>query len=226
VRTQLAPSGRFLALTAAFALAVSLVPAGAAQATPKDCGWSGNIKPLMEKADRQARTPRVAADVRSLFGPDARIRSTTRMEVDLRASSARKPNPTRAVTLTDNRVVYNLQVAFDGRETTTAVFVEFRGLCHRKTTVVDGAFEESIGANKPLKINANRALKLAQDYRKANSDAFPLDQPLHSMNLLQAATAPPDFGRLRWYVNYDTGRGLNILAVYMDGTVRPARGQS
>jgi hypothetical protein len=42
------------------------------------------------------------------------------------------------------------------------------------------------------------------------------------MNLMQATTAPPDFGRLRWYVNYDNGMGgLSILAVYMNGTVTP-----
>ena len=42
------------------------------------------------------------------------------------------------------------------------------------------------------------------------------------MNLLQATTAPPDFGKLRWYVNYASGSGgLSILAVYMNKKVVP-----
>ena len=42
------------------------------------------------------------------------------------------------------------------------------------------------------------------------------------MNLMQATTAPPDFGKLRWYVNYEPAPGsLQILAVYMNGKVTP-----
>ena len=71
-------------------------------------------------------------------------------------------------------------------------------------------------------MSANKALKLAQEYRQKHSGDYPLDEPLVMMNLMQATTAPPDFGKLRWYVNYDNGMGgLSILAVYMNGSVKP-----
>ena len=63
---------------------------------------------------------------------------------------------------------------------------------------------------------------MAQEYRQKHSGDYPLDEPLVMMNLMQATTAPPDFGKLRWYVNYDNGAGdVAILTVYMDGTVKP-----
>jgi hypothetical protein len=87
--------------------------------------------------------------------------------------------------------------------------------------VVESAWVGSTGTDKPLKVGANKALKLAQEYRKKHSADYPLDEPLVMMNLMQATTAPPDFGKLRWYVNYDNGMGgLSIIAVYMDGTVK------
>ena len=79
-----------------------------------------------------------------------------------------------------------------------------------------------IGIRCLLADDMGEALKLAQEYRQKHSGDYPLDEPLASMNLMQATTAPPDFGKLRWYVNYDNGMGgLSILAVYMNGTVKP-----
>ena len=100
--------------------------------------------------------------------------------------------------------------------------MRFDGLCFRTTVVVNDVWVGSTGTDRPLKVNANKALKLAQDYRKAHSADFPLDQPLVMMNLMQSTTAPPDFGKLRWYVNYSNGMGgLSIIAVYMNGDVVP-----
>ncbi len=100
-----------------------------------------------------------------------------------------------------------------GTEFTASAQVRFDGLCYRTTVVVDSPWVGSIGTDKPL--------KLAQEYRKKDVADFPLDEPLVMMNLMQATTAPPDFGKLRWYVNYDNGAGgLSILAVYMNGNVR------
>ena len=222
MRTHLARGSRILAVTAALALAVSLAPAGVAQAKEKECGWSGNVIPLMEKADRKVRSKQVSARIQDKFGADATVKTYTRMEVDLQSAPGTPTKPTNAATLTRNYVSYNIQVVDGGSEFTASAQVRFDGLCYRTTVVVDSPWVGSTGTDKPLKVNANKALKLAQEYRQKHSGDYPLDEPLASMNLMQATTAPPDFGKLRWYVNYDNGMGgLSILAVYMNGTVVP-----
>jgi len=222
MRTHIARGSRILAATAALALAIGLAPAGVAQAKEKDCGWSGNVIPLMEKADRRVMSDRVLKRIQALYGSDASIKSSTRMEVDLLAAPGSMTKPTDAATLTSNRVTYNLQVVDGSNELTASAQVRFDGLCYRTTVVVGSPWVGSTGTEKPLKVNANKALKLAQEYRQKHSGDYPLDEPLVMMNLMQATTAPPDFGKLRWYVNYDNGMGgLSILAVYMDGTVTP-----
>ena len=110
MRTHLVRGSRILAVTAALALAVGLAPAGVAQAKEKDCGWSGNVIPLMERADRQVKSDRVLERIQALYGSDASIKSSTRMEVDLLAAPGSMTKPTDAATLTTNRVTYNLQV--------------------------------------------------------------------------------------------------------------------
>ena len=222
MRTHLARGSRILAVTAALALAIGLAPAGVAQAKEKECGWSGNVIPLMEKADRKVRSKQVSARIQDKFGADATVKTYTRMEVDLQSAPGTPTKPTNAATLTRNYVSYNLQVVDGGSEFTASAQVRFDGLCYRTTVVVDSPWVGSTGTEKPLKVNANKALKLAQEYRQKHSGDYPLDEPLASMNLMQATTAPPDFGKLRWYVNYDNGMGgLSILAVYMNGTVVP-----
>ena len=221
MRTHIARGSRILAATAALALAIGLAPAGVAQAKEKDCGWSGNVVPLMEKADRKVRSPQVTERIQERFGADATVKSYTRMEVDLLAAAGATTKPTDAATLTNNRVAYNLLVNDGGSEFIVSAQVRFDGLCYRTTVVVESAWVGSTGTDKPLKVGANKALKLAQEYRKKHSADYPLDEPLVMMNLMQATTAPPDFGKLRWYVNYDNGMGgLSIIAVYMDGTVK------
>lgn len=211
-----------IAATAALALAVGLAPAGVAQAKDKDCGWNGNAIPLMERADRKVRSASVTERIKLKFGQGASVTTYSRMEVDLQAAPGATTSPTRAATLTRNYVAYNLQVMNGGKEFTASAQVRFDGLCYRTTVVVDAPWVGSTGTDKPLKVNANKALRLAQEYRSLHSDEYPLDQPLYSMNLMQATTAPPDFGKLRWYVNYDNGMGgFSILAVYMNGTVKP-----
>jgi hypothetical protein len=221
MRTHIARGSRILAATAALALAIGLAPAGVAQAKEKDCGWSGNVVPLMERADRKVRSPQVIERIQERFGADATVKSYTRMEVDLLAAPGATTKPTNAATLTNNRVSYNLQVVDGGSEFTASAQVRFDGLCYRTTVVVESPWVGSTGTDKPLKVGANKALKLAQEYRQKHSGDYPLDEPLVMMNLMQATTAPPDFGKLRWYVNYDNGMGgLSILAVYMNGTVK------
>lgn len=222
MRSHLARGSRILAVTAALALAVGLAPVGAAQAKEKDCGWNGNVIPLMERADSKVRSKAVTARIQMKFGKDATVKTYTRMEVDLQSAPGATTKPTNAATLTRNYVSYNLQVVDGSSEFTASAQVRFDGLCYRTTVVVDSPWVGSTGTDKPLKVNANKALKLAQQYREKHSGDYPLSEPLDSMNLMQATTAPPDFGKLRWYVNYDNGMGgLSILAVYMNGTVVP-----
>ena len=222
MRTQFARGSRILAATAALALAIGLAPSGAAQAKEKDCGWSGNVVPLMEKADRKVRSEQVTARIQEKFGAGASVKSYTRMEVDLLAAPGSTTKPTHAATLTNNHVTYNLQVVDGGSEFTASAQVRYDGLCYRTTVVVGSGWVGSTGTDKPLKVSANKALRLAQEYRQKHSGDYPLDEPLVMMNLMQATTAPPDFGKLRWYVNYDNGMGgLSIIAVYMNGTVKP-----
>lgn len=204
----------------AFAFAPQIAMAGA---TPGDlCGWSGNVTPLMAKADTQVTKDNVTAKVKAYYGKNAEITTYTRMEVDLLGNPA-TTKPTDPRTLTDNRVTYNLQVTYGtDSEATASVQMRYDGLCKRTAVFKPGPWVGSTGTDKNLKVNAKQALRLAQEYRKAHSDTYPLDYPLFSMNLMQSTTAPPDFGKLRWYVNYDNGAGgLEILAVYMDGTVSP-----
>ncbi|MBM3685897.1 MAG: hypothetical protein FJW85_02710 [Actinobacteria bacterium] len=222
MRTHLARGSRILAVTAAIALAVGLAPAGVAQAKDKDCGWNGNVIPLMERADSKVRSKKVTARIHEKFGADATVTAYTRMEVDLQAAPGETPVATIAATLTRNYVTYNLQVVDGTSEYTASAQVRFDGLCYRTTVVVDSPWVGSTGTDKPLKVNANKALRLAQQYRIKHIDEYPVTEPLVSMNLMQATTAPPDFGKLRWYVNYDNGMGgLSILAVYMNGQVSP-----
>ena len=196
---------------------IAVPPVHAAPAPRADtCDWSGNVEPLMQKADRQVRTQRVTQRILGLFGGNAAILSYGRMEVDLMARDGARTNPTSAATLTVNHVTYNIQVAHDGAESTVSAQVRFDGLCFRTTVVVPEGWVGSTGTDKRLKVSANKALRLAQDYRRKHQEEFPLSEPLVMMNLMQKTNPPPDFGKLRWYVNYKgSAGGLTILAVYI-----------
>ena len=219
---------KLISMGAAVALAAGIIvaPATAAQADQGAvCGWTGDVIPLMAKADRRVRSERVTEQIKSRMGDNAKILSYKRMEVDLLAGKGDETRPTKASTLTNNKVSYNIQVKSGGKESTISAQVRFFGLCYRTTVVVEDAWVGSTGTDQALTVSADEALKLAQAYRKKHSDEFALDAPLVMMNLLQATTAPPDFGKLRWYVNYSVGggTGLQILAVYMNGKVKEMR---
>ena len=216
---------KLISIGAAVALAAGIIvaPATAAQADQGAvCGWTGDVIPLMAKADRRVRSERVTEQIKSRMGDNAKILSYKRMEVDLLARKGDETRPTKASTLTNNKVSYNIKVKSGGKESVISAQVRFYGLCYRTTVVVQSAWVGSTGTDQALTVGADEALGLAQAYRKKHSDEFPLDAPLVMMNLMQATTAPPDFGKLRWYVNYAPAPGeLQILAVYMNGKVSP-----
>lgn len=216
---------KLVSIGAGLALAAGLIvaPVTAAQADQGAmCGWTGDVIPLMQKADRRVRSERVTAQIKARMGANSTILSYKRMEVDLLARDDDVTSPTKASTLTNNKVSYNIKVKSGGKESVISAQVRFYGLCYRTTVVVQSAWVGSTGTDQALTVGADEALGLAQAYRKKHSDEFPLDAPLVMMNLMQATTAPPDFGKLRWYVNYAPAPGeLQILAVYMNGKVSP-----
>ena len=216
---------KLVSIGAALALAAGIIvsPVTAAQADQgAACGWSGDVIPLMQKADRRVRSEHVTERIKARMGENVKIKSYTRMEVDQIVQKGEETKPTKALTLRNNRVAYNIMVKSGGKESVISAQVRFYGLCYRTTVVVQEPWVGSTGTDKPLTVNANEALELAQAYRKKHSADFPLDAPLVMMNLMQATTAPPDFGKLRWYVNYEPAPGsLQILAVYMNGKVTP-----
>ena len=221
MRRRQSPAIVLAAVTAASGASIAQAqPAGSSDL----CGWTGNVSPLMAMADKKVRSHRVTEKVLSRASDGAYITEYNRVEIDLEAVNPQATKPTDAATLTFNKVTYNLRLSQDDGTFVISVQLWYDGLCFRKALVVNEAWTGSTGTEKPLKISANKALKLAQQYRRAHPDAFPLDQPLVMMNLMQATTRPPDFGKLRWYVNYDNGMGdLNILAVYMNGKVKVPR---
>ena len=216
---------RLVSIGAALALAAGIIvsPMSAAQADQgAACGWTGDVIPLMQKADRRVRSEQVTERIKARMGDNVKIKSYKRMEVDLLAQKGEETKPTKALTLRNNRVAYNIMVKSGGKESVISAQVRFYGLCYKTTVVVQDAWVGSTGTDQALTVNANEALELAQAYRKKHSADFPLDAPLVMMNLMQATTAPPDFGKLRWYVNYSPAPGeLQILAVYMNGKVSP-----
>lgn len=201
------------------AIIVALMPVGAAQAKSSTCNWNGNVKPLIAKADKQVRKVDVTAKAEAYYGPGVTVTSYTRMEVDLEATPGATTKPLNPATLTKNQVTYNVQLDIPGGSPATAsVQMRYHGLCRVTAVFQPMPWVGSTGTDKPLKVSAKKALRLAQEYRVQKG--LPLDEPLVMMNLMQATTAPPDFGKLRWYVNYANGAGgLTILAVYMNGKV-------
>lgn len=199
-----------------------LVAPASAQADPDLCGWSGHVRPLMAQAARDVRAldlPKLAAEY---YGKGLTLVDITMAEVDLGGEPG-ETDPLKAVTLTSNRVAFNTNLAKkNGRVVGMSLLITYNGMCMDEVITNDEGWGGSTGVNKKLRIGANQALRLAQEYRQDNPGRFPPDNPLIAMNLMQATTAAADFGKLRWYVNYDDGQGnVQILSVYMDGTVKP-----
>ena len=208
---------------AVFALTAGVLAAPvSAQAADDLCGWSGNVRPLMAKAQKDFRKLDIPKLAEQYYGKGMKVTDSKMMEVDLAGDPA-ETDPLKAVTLTANQVAFNIGlVSRSGEPGGMSVLLTYDGMCSDEVITSNEAWTGSTGVDKKLRVGANKALKLAEEYREEHSDKFPTDNPLVAMNLMQATTAATDFGKLRWYVNYDNGMGgLNILAVYMNGTVKP-----
>ena len=211
-----------IALASVLAMGLLAIPATTTQAADDLCGWQGNVRPLMAKADRDFRKLDISKLAEQYFGKGAKLQDYKMMEVDLVGDPA-DTTPLDAKTLTDNQVAFNINlVTSRGDNRGLSLLIQYNGMCQTDVITSDQAWSGSTGVDKKLKIGAYRALKLAEEYREANPDDFPLDRALVMMNLMQPTTARDDFGKLRWYVNYDLGGGnVQVLQVYMDGTVKP-----
>ena len=209
-------------LAAALAVLViaAIAPTTATAAAPQrgTCGWTGKVAPLIEAADRKIASLDLTGPVTKAFGPEARVTRISRLELDLRPPAG--TSPARARDLTSNTVVYRLTVSVPGSDDRiAAVTLRYDGLCYRTKVFVDRSWVGTIGCEVPT-IDAERALRLAQGFRREHSDVFPLDNPLAGMELMRATTRPPDFGKLRWFVDYQVAPGVTqTLAVYMNGRV-------
>ena len=216
-----ATAGASILGTAALCAGLLAAPASV-QAADDLCGWSGHVRPLMAKAERDFRRLDIPKLAERYYGKGMKVVDSSMMEVDL-AGDPEDTDPVQAGTLTANQVAFNVQlVSRKGEPGGISILLTYDGMCSDEVITSAEAWTGSTGVGKKLRVGANRALVLAQEYREANPDGFPTDRPLVAMNLMQATTAGSDFGKLRWYVNYDDGQGdVQILAVYMDGTVTP-----
>lgn len=216
-------AARGASLLGAVALSAGLLVAPvSAQAADDLCGWSGHVRPLMAKAERDFRKLDIPKLAEQYYGKGMKVVDSTMMEVDLQGDPA-DTDPVRAQTLTANQVAFNVElVSRKGKPGGISILLTYDGMCADEVITSPEAWTGSTGVGKKLLVGANRALALAQEYREQHPDSFPTDMPLVAMNLMQATTAGSDFGKLRWYVDYDNGAGdVAILTVYMDGTVKP-----
>ena len=213
-----------LAVMVAVAAVASAAPAvSAASPLRGTCGWTGEVAPLIGAADRKVMSLDLTRPVTKAFGAGAEVTRITRLELDLRPPVVGSASPMRAKDLTANEVVYRLTVAVPGSaDQIAAVVLRYDGLCYRTKTFLDRSWVGTIGFDVPS-LDAQAALRLAEQFRRGHSDAFPLDNPVAGMELMRATTRPPDFGKLRWFVDYQVAPGVTqTLAVYMSGKVKVA----
>ena len=212
-----------IVLISALVVALAGISAPSASAAADSCGWSGSVDPLIAKADRRVTRMDFTPDVVSAYGKGAQVSAISRLEVDLAAPTVGEVRPTDAAGLTSNAVMYRLTVTTTGGADEIApVALRFTGLCYRSASFQPRSWVGTVGFEEPA-IDAPRALRLAEKFRRAHADRFPRENPLAGMQLMQATTRPPDFGKLRWFVDYEVAPGVKqTLAVYMNGTVKVA----
>ncbi len=190
------------------------------------CDWDGTSGSILQAGDATLATLDLAAMASEAAGEDVTIlEAPTARELDQFAD----PGPgAEAVedpmSVPRANLIYSLAVGLpDGTERTWSAQLSFSGLCFNDATIHMSPWVGSVGVKAP-ELELAAALKAANDFRAANPDMYDASYLLGSVNLMQSTTAPPDFGLLRYYVNYlDPSTGAQqIVAVYMDGrTINP-----
>lgn len=204
------------------ALAATMIgPVAPAAAVFDTCGWTGDVVPLMTSADQKVMTLNLDRLVRKEFGAKSTVSRVSPLEVGLLSHDPGAASPTDAAALIDNTVAYRVIVSAPGRDDRSASLqLRYRGLCYRTAELVPMPQVGSLGVQAPA-ISAKKALRLAQEFRLGHSDRFPLENPLIGLELMRATSAPPDFGKLRWFASYETAPGVEqVLAIYMNGRVK------
>lgn len=206
----------------------SAAPAtSATSATSTDgpgCGWTGDVNPLIAAADKEFAALDLDALAAEYYGEGAQVTASGRREVDVMPAQGTSADPVDASALTANRAVYSIHVALPSGHTPTGnLRLNFDGLCFQDVKVSTQVWIGTTGYDTPA-ITLADALAKAQQWREANPDEIDLQAPLAGAALLQPTTAPPDFGLLRWYVNYQVSPTVTqVIAVYMDGTTKRVR---
>lgn len=185
------------------------------------CDWDGTAGAILKAGDAKVATLDLAAMASRVAGREATILDAPQArELDLNA----EPGPTAAsaqdpMGLSRAVLAYAMTVGLaDNPVAGASLQLSYTGLCFNDATVTLSPWGGSTGVLAPS-LELAAALKVADDYRAGNPAMYPDQLPLESVNLMQATTAPPDFGLPRYYVNYgDPATGdLQIVAVYMDG---------
>ena len=215
------------ALLAGCSSSSSSAEPGRQAADGSTCDWDGTSGSILQAGDATVATLDLAAMASEAAGFDVTIlKAPKARELDQFAD----PGPT-AASATDPmgvpraRLVYSLQVGLpNGNENTWSLQLAYTGLCFNDATIHLTPWLGSTGVTAP-ELELGAALAAAEEFRAANPDAYPAGFQLSSVNLMQSTTAPPDFGLLRYYVNYADPANpnvQNVVSVYMDGsTVDP-----
>lgn len=190
------------------------------------CGWDGTAASILQAGDAEVATLDLAAMASDAAGQEATIIDGPQArELDLFADPG--PTATSALDpmgLSRGILTYALTVGLAGSPPAGASLqLTYSGLCLADANFMLSPWSGSTGVAAPS-LELAAALQAADDFRAQNPDLYPDQLPLQSVNLMQATTAPPDFGLLRYYVNYgDPSSGdLQIVSVYMDGrTIDP-----
>jgi hypothetical protein len=201
---------------------------GRAPITSDTCGWDGTAGSIFAQADAKVTELDLNAMATEVAGREATVSTTKARQLNLHPlPGPTAADPTDALGLPSATVVYSLAVVVPeiGPDALTwNLQLAYTGLCFNDAVIHPSPWFGSAGAQAP-ELELAAALAAADTFRAANPDQYPANFGLAGVALQESTTAPPDFGLLRWYVNYsnpDNPNELRIVAVYMDGrTINP-----
>jgi len=196
--------------------------------TSDTCGWDGTASSIWAQADAKITELDLNAMATEVAGQAATVSNTKARQLNLQPlPGPTAADPTDALALPAATVVYSLAVVLpdtgpDGF--TWNLQLAYTGLCFNDAVIHPSPWIGSAGAQAP-ELELAAALEAANAFRAANPEQYPDNFGLAGVALQESTTAPPDFGLLRWYVNYSNPNNpaeLRIVAVYMDGrTINP-----
>ena len=202
---------------------------GRQAADGQTCDWTGTGGSILDASNAALSTLDLNAMASEAAGVDVTVTGDPKArELDLFAEPGpTAPSATDPMGLSRAEVTYSMTVQLpDGNTRVWSVQNSLSGLCFNDATVHMSPWVGSTGVTNPT-LELGAALEAADKFRAANPDVYNPGYAVVSANLLQATTAPPDFGLPRWYINYAdpaNPMALEIVAVYMDGKAINPRG--